>query len=305
MSLGAMTSRTFAGAEDLRHIVDLLLRVRPAERIADYPSPTDLNELLSLPAVQANTRFWSDKEQIIAFALVDPYNNLLFECQGATPDLQSEIINWGVECIRRKPHRAEEPLTLDASCREEDSDRIALLEQHGFVRQPVRSLRLARPVREPIPPPTWPGGFEIRTLKGRDEVQEWVQLHRAAFGTEQMTVEERLAMMSGTDYDPDLDLVMVGPDGRLAAYCMCQIFREENARTGRNEGYTDPVATHPQYQGRGLAKALLSTGLRLLQKRGVETAIMGTSSENEKMQRAAKAVGFRMESATVWFAKPV
>lgn len=112
-------------------------------------------------------------------------------------------------------------------------------------------------------------------------------------------------MMSGPDYDPDLDLVMAGPDGRLAAYCMGQIFREENAQTGRNEGYTDPVATYPQYQGRGLAKALLLAGLRLLRERGVDTAIMGTSSENEKMQRAAQAVGFRVESATVWFAKPV
>ncbi len=112
-------------------------------------------------------------------------------------------------------------------------------------------------------------------------------------------------MMSGTDYDPHLDLVMVGPDGRLAAYCMCQIFQEENARTGRNEGYTDPVATHPEYQRRGLARALLLTGLRLLQERGVETALMGTSSENVKMQRAAEAVGFRVKSSTVWFVKPV
>jgi mycothiol synthase len=88
-------------------------------------------------------------------------------------------------------------------------------------------------------------------------------------------------------------------------YFTCQIFREENAKTGRNEGYTDPVATHPEYQGRGLAKALFLTGLRLLRERGMETAVMGTSSENEKMQRAAKAVGFRVESSTVWFAKPV
>jgi len=257
-----------------------------------------------LAAIQANTRLWFEEGRATAFALVDSYNNLVFEYRQADPDLQAEMVHWGVECLRHKPHRAKEPLTLDASCREEDSDRIALLEQHGFVRQPVRSLHLARPVREPIPQPTLPAGFEIRTLKGR-EVEEWVRLHRAAFGTENMTIEERLAMMSGTDYNPELDLVMVGPDGRLAAYCMCQIFREENARTGRNEGYTDPVATHPEYQGRGLAKAMLLTGLRLLQERGVETALMGTSSENEKMQRAAKAVGFRVESATVWFAKPL
>ena len=61
MSLQAMTSRPYAGADDLQKIVGLLYRVRPAEWIADYPGPTDLHELLSLPAVQANTRLGSTK----------------------------------------------------------------------------------------------------------------------------------------------------------------------------------------------------------------------------------------------------
>jgi len=29
----------------------------------------------------------------------------------------------------------------------------------------------------------------------------------------------------------------------ISGLCMCQIFPVENAQTGRNEGYTDPVAT--------------------------------------------------------------
>ena len=40
-------------------------------------------------------------------------------------------------------------------------------------------------------------------------------LHRAAFGTEYMTIENRRAMMSGPEYDPEGDLVVVAPDGRL------------------------------------------------------------------------------------------
>jgi hypothetical protein len=47
--------------------------------------------------------------------------------------------------------------------------------------------------------------------------------HRAAFGTEYLTVEERLATMREPEYDPELDLLAVAPDGRLAAYCMCFI----------------------------------------------------------------------------------
>jgi ribosomal protein S18 acetylase RimI-like enzyme len=86
---------------------------------------------------------------------------------------------------------------------------------------------------------------------------------------------------------------------------MCSINKEENKCSGRNEGYADPIATHPDFQRQGLAKALLLTGLRKLKERGVETAVLGTSSENVAMQRAAQAVGFRIRSTTLWFAKSV
>ena len=83
------------------------------------------------------------------------------------------------------------------------------------------------------------------------------------------------------------------------------ISREQNRRSGRNEGSTDPVATHPHFQRLGLARALLLTGLHKLKQRGMQTAVLGTSSENTAMQRAAQSVGFEVTATTLWFAKPV
>lgn len=303
-----LVCRTYAGAQDLQAMLDLLAAVRPADRITDSPSPVDLHELMALPEVQANTRLWpADGGRLAAFAFVDQYNNLVWEVDwpAAGPGIEPEIVAWGVECIRRAAQGSDTPVTLDASCREEDAERIALLERNGFVRQELRSVHMARPLDEPIPAPQLPAGFSIRHAAGEQEVEALVALHRAAFGTDRMTVEERLAMMRVPDYDPELDLLAVAPDGRLAAYCMCGISREENERSGRNEGYTDPVATHPDFQRLGLARALMLAGLRELKRRGVDTAVTGTSSENVAMQRTAEAVGFRITSTTLWFAKPV
>jgi ribosomal protein S18 acetylase RimI-like enzyme len=116
-----------------------------------------------------------------------------------------------------------------------------------------------------------------------------------------MTIEERRAMMSVPDYDPALDLVAVAPDGCLAGFCVCGIPAEENAATGRSDGYTDPIGVHPDFQGQGLARALLLTGLRLLRECGVDRAVFGTSSENAAMQAAARSAGFQLESSKVWF----
>lgn len=299
-------SRTYAGAQDLQDMLDLLLAVRPAERIKVYPGIVDLQELLALPEVQVNTRLWLADGQLVGFAMVDRYLNLLFELDSrAAAGLESEVVAWGEACVRRMFQDGEISGTLDASCSGEDSERIAFLERHGFVPQEIRTLRMIRPLDQPIAATQLPEGFHIRPVAGEQEVEALVALHRAAFGTRNMTVSERLSMMHTPDYDADLDLVVTAPDGRLAAYCVASISRLENERSGQKEGNTDPVAVHPDFQGRGLAKALLLTGLAKLKQRGMHTAVLGTSSENIAMQHAAQSVGFFVRSKTLWFSRLV
>ncbi len=164
---------------------------------------------------------------------------------------------------------------------------------------------MLRDLTRPIPEVVLPAGFAIRCVTGEEEAPALAELHRAAFGSDYMTTENRLAMMRVPEYDPSLDLVVVAPDGRLAAYCMCSISEEENRITGRKEGQTDPVATHPRFQKMGLARALLLKGLHLLRDRGMDFAGLGTSSENIAMQKTAESVGFYVTLRKIWFEKEI
>ncbi len=247
-------SSCFSGSDDLRGMLDLLIQVRPADRITDFPGLVDLHELLAQPLVQANTRLWFDAaRKLVGFALVNSYHNLVFEVdpRAMHSDLEDELVAWGQACLRRAGVEGDEALALDASCRQDDADRIAFLTRHGFIMQAVRSLRMLRSLDEPIPTPRLPAGFSIRPVAGEHEAAALAALHRAAFGTDHMTVEERLAMMRVPGYDPHLDLLAVAPDGRLAAACMCSISPQQNQRSGRNEGSTDPILTHPDFQRLG------------------------------------------------------
>lgn len=300
--------RGYTGVADLSLMVALLTAVRPARWLADYPSPLDLHELLALTQVQDSTRLWFDaQERLVAYALVDHNNNLCFEINehASCSRVDDEIIAWAESCIRGRTSEEDDTPTLDAACREEDPARVAWLTGRGFAEQPERGLRFVRSLREPIPPPRLPSGFRIRHVAGEEEVEALVALHRAAFGTTEMTVEERLAMMRVPGYDPALDLVVVTPEGQSAAYCVCTISEDENKITGRRVGYTDPVGTHPDFQRRGLATALLLTGMHLLRARGMDSAALGTSSTNVAMQRTAAGVGFEIEASRLWFARPV
>jgi ribosomal protein S18 acetylase RimI-like enzyme len=286
----------YTGQAELEKMISLV-NSRPAERITDFPSLVDLQEMLGVTEIQANTGLWQDRDgRLAGFAILDE-TQLIFELapSRAQDDLGQEIIRWGMQRVHECSGVSAPSMGLETSCRDDDAPRCSLLEGAGFQRLPWGTVLLARSLAEPIPAAQPPPGFTIRPLAGESEASAWVALHRLAWGTENMTLEYRLSMMRIPSYDPDLDLVAVAPDDSLAAYSVCYISPEENALSGRKVGYTDPIATHPEYQRLGLAKALLLTGLDLLRQRGMHTACLGTSSENIAMQCAARSVGFQLE----------
>ena len=303
-----LTSRGYAGPEDLQAMIALTQALRTGGQTV-YPIATDLFEELAEPETQVSARLWeSDDGSLAGFAYVNRWQNLVdvFTAVEFTPAIETELIDWVVSAVQRRNQEEGLTLTLDASSLESDHSRLAFLERHGFERQAESSLLMACPLTQPFPEPRLPPGFSIRPMGGEGEIEAYVALHRAAFGTENMTVAYRQTIMSAPDYLPELDLVAVAPNGELAAFCVCQIFPDDTPRAGgQKEGWTDPVGTHPAYQRLGLAKALMLSGMRLLKARGVDTAILGTSSENFAMQRVAEVVGFSTVAKTVWYCKTV
>ena len=262
----------------------------------------DLDELLLIPAVRAATRLWRHGGRVVAFALVDPYNNLGFDIDPdhTSPQLEAAIVDWGVACLRKRNAESGEEGTLDASCSADNAARIALLDRHGFIRESLRTLDYARSLVAPIPDHPLPQGLSLRSVRGEQEVEALVALHRAAFGTDHMTVDGRLAIMRAPQYEPEMDLLAVAPNGELAAFCICGF-----DDPGRTVGYTDPIGTHARYQRQGLGRAIVTAGLHALRDRGATTAELGTSSENVAMQRLAEALGFRVVSESVWLSRAV
>lgn len=61
----------------------------------------------------------------------------------------------------------------------------------------------------------------------------------------------------------------VAPDGAIAAFCT--LWFDDVTRSA----YFEPVATVPQHQRKGLARALLTEGLRRLQRMGAQWAFAG------------------------------
>lgn len=240
-------------------------------------SPAQARHLIDLPyrlgsdalADPANWREWHDGGQLRAWAIwQQPWISLDYAID---PDagLEEEVLSWGLARFREMARHHGRALDYYVDAREDDAPRIALLERLGFAWDPqgillhlVRTLS-AHPTTSPLP-----AGFTSRALLDGDDVARVVDLQRLAFDSTNMTVEWRQRIRRLPQYTPGLDLVIVAPDGALAAFCIGWLRRDAAGVAGQIE----PMGVHPAYHRLGLGRAILTEALRRMQAYGATTA---------------------------------
>ena len=296
-------TRAYRHPDDLTAVLDLV-RTRATNRVNDYPSLVDLQELLCRAEILANSRLWfASGAHLAGYAFNDHYpdfSGISFEFDPQYAEIGDEMIAWCLENFHQ--HLREGAAQIQLSVSPEDTGRIELLQAHGFTQEDWSLILMARSLSEPIPAPQLRGGFSIRPFRGEKEMEEWVALHRAAFGTQVLTAENRRTWMQVPDYNPALDLVAVAPDGTLAGYVFYAVHAEENERSGTRTGRVDTMGTLPAYRRMGLAHALLLAGLPILKEYGMESVSLTTASYNEAMQLTAYRAGFRQSEQILYFA---
>jgi GNAT superfamily N-acetyltransferase len=153
-----------------------------------------------------------------------------------------------------------------------------------------------------VPAPVLPAGFTIRPVAGEAEAEMRAALQFDAFFCQGSTTtyEEgtlrQLAVMNMPHYDPQLDLMVMAPDGTPAAGCICWVDPVNRV------GLFEPVGTRPQFRRRGLATALMLGGLQRLRERGMQAALVaaihpGNEEKNTEFTSSRfvfEAVGFQL-----------
>jgi len=279
-----ITSRAYAGEADLERLIDFLVAARtrnPIQRwhVGDlvwrmfYSSHFD-------PA--QNVRLWQDDAgEVVGFGWMYPPNGA--DLHPRDPALLPEMIAWA------EVKAGEDALylaTLDSN-----TDEIPYLS--GFERETPYGLHLRRTLDDSIPASILPDGFMLRALAGDDEIEARALVHQQAFGTQNVTVDGYRNVTRALLYQRDLDLVVVAPDGRFAAFCPCWL--DEINRVGLFE----PVGTHPDFRRMGLAQAVMLEEMRRLQAQGMRTAILSSAADNNASCALYASLGFAVESHEV------
>lgn len=292
---------------DLGIITDLIPRCRDAKTITDPPGVVDIKEMLQKPIIQQRTRIWTTHEGLpVGYMLVDDYNNLVLDFLKGflSISLEDQVIKQAVDFLQTNLHILEETM-LDASVREDDEQRIAMLMRGGFHRQPVETLKFMKDLSQPPAETPLPEGYTLRQFKGESELPDLVLLHQTAFDTKNLTLEHRMDIMNTSEYDPVLDVVVVAPDNQLAGYIIGTIDKVSNQLSGQMSGNLDTIAVHPEHQKKGLATCLVERELKLIKLYGMKDASLSTSSENVAMQRTANKTGFQLAGKRLWYSRTI
>jgi ribosomal protein S18 acetylase RimI-like enzyme len=182
---------------------------------------------------------------------------------------------------------------LVSGARQDDVNRIAFLEQHGFrYRGEFAEVNMLRSLDEPVPSSVLPAGCQVRPLAAdMGEIADRTAAYREVWlpwTDGNVSDEDYVRFMRLPGYYRDFDIVAVTPDGGVAA--MVTGWTDPVNRIGE----FDSVGARPAYRRQGLMRAALLEGLRRLKVRGMERVCVSTGVTNTPALRLYESVGFRV-----------
>jgi mycothiol synthase len=192
-----------------------------------------------------------------------------------TPDLEEEMLDVAEGHLVDIRPDGRRRLCIWAP--EQDRLRQGILVRRGYARGDEPEHQWRRQLDGPVPDVPVASGYTIRALGEGLELLERCYASGLGFheGDIKVAVNNRddptwyHNIQTAPLYRRDLDLVAVAPHGDIAAFCT--IWFDDVTRSA----YFEPVATVPSHQRLGLARAVMTEGLRRLRRMGATRVFVG------------------------------
>jgi len=284
--LGRMlTERRASGIDDLGMAVRSMSAAwrAGAPHVAGTPAAIEWWYALTHPEpLSEHLRLWFENDNAVGWAWHEPPELEVHVWTGdaARDDrVFTKIVDAALD-----EHPGEE---LAAFARDGDDEGMRILLDRGFTPE---GRRLSQWQWRADPPPPGdillPDGYRIRSLRGPEEFDARVALHRAAFPASRLNVAKYERLSTVPHYRLEDDLVVETSDGSLAAFALC--WYDPDGRVGELE----PVGTHPDHQRRGLSRAVVTEAVRRLFLGGADLVQVYSDQAEAAPEALYGSVGF-------------
>jgi mycothiol synthase len=292
--------RHYQGEQDLKAIYSLLFEGRRANNGTYYIHTGDLSWWLYYPPLEGDywdhIYLWDDPSEtgrLLGWALASPvfagFDVFTRPSLRGSP-LAEEMYEWAEEKALQVT-REQGKATIYVLWVLHDDDILGKhFSQRGF-RLTKGHVHLTRTLDTVLLPPKVEGEFLVRSCIGEPEVAARAKAQYGAFGSKapfERYQERFRKFMRSPVYDPNHDIVAVTPDGQIGAFCIVWMDPVNQV------GLFEPVGTAPDFQRRGLGRAVMLEGLRRLQAAGMEQAILSTDEDNLAAIKFYESMGFQI-----------
>lgn len=299
--------RPYRDEGDLQAMMSILEKGRGADSAAYYVHTGDLKWWLFYldPDFEQRIFLYEENGQVQGWVLFSPRFKALDVF--VLPDLvlselRLKLFSWAEERLSQQVRASGGKTICTMWVSERDAALIRHLEGHGFARSEGTMMAMRQPLEGELPEPALPAGFHLRHVTGEAEAPLRAAASHAAFESSK-TIEAYTSgyvrWMRSPAYVPEQDIVAEAPDGSFAAFCFCWL--DDVNRVG----YFEPVGTHPGFQKKGLARAVIYEGLRLMKARGMKTAGVCVESDNPAAIKLYESTGFHPQNKILAFEKPL
>ncbi len=291
--------RAYQSEQDLAYMRDLLVAGRAAANGTYYIHIGDLNWWMYRPPDEAQRRagirLWeADDGRLLGWAYAPPDDGTLdvyvhpaIHGTSQAEDMIDWAIDWSTAAAQQ---HAQDKLALYWI-----ADDDVWLQQHfakrGFAPADTSFVHFSRNLAE-VSTVQLPVGYQIVSVSSETVGVQRAQATYRAFANTMPWADywdRYRRFIECAAHIGERDLVVVSPDGFGVSAC-CIWFDEIN-----QVGLFEPVGTHPDFQRKGLGKALLTEALHRMKAAGLLTAIVSTNDKNVSGIGLYQSIGFEMD----------
>lgn len=300
--------RPYRDSADMASMRQLLMLGRQADIQASYMHPGCLDWATNYPpdeeANRRNIRLWECVDEhrpaLAAWAIFMPKEgsfDLFVHPRLHGMPLHETAMDEYVVWAEGRAHEAGLKTLWPFWAMDYDKILESLMRARGFaITHADPAPPLCEVALDQLPEIVVPEGFAVRGVENLADGHLRAGVTYSAFQHKEHWddyLADYLRFMGSAVYDGQRDLLVRSSEGRGAAACTiwCDPIN--------GIGLFEPVATHPDFQGRGLGKAVLIEGMRRMKVAGMSRAVVGFDPNNEAALALYKSLGFR---ASCYFA---
>jgi len=234
------------------------------------------------------------KPKIVALTILEENGVASLYVHPEHYELLREIIPNVEEQRRLTGKKVKGVLKIGVTVPESFKTRKEILREFGYEKGKLWEHNQVRPLD--LPPPDYqpPEGYIVRHVKLPEDFEPYSEVVNTVFSHCNMTVKLAMLYTEAGFYNDELDLVVEAPDGSFAAFVTVRI----DPVTKMAE--LEPVGTHPDHRGKGLAKAVCAEGIRRVQKYDPSCIVILGAAATAAAAGLYASLGFEKEDVYIW-----